>query len=443
MSALARWFFQRGYKVAGYDRVKTSLTTRLEAEGIHVHYEDNLDLVENNFKKKAKTLVIYTPAIPSDHRELQFFFSKKFEIKKRSEVLGLITQQHFTIAVAGTHGKTTTSSMIAHLLNGSEQGCSAFVGGIMTNYDSNLIIGSEQAPVVVEADEFDRSFMRLHPDFTIVTSIDPDHLDIYGDETTIQESYMDFMKLTDRKGNILLHEVVAEHVGEKLSRAFHSYGLQTAQIRAVNIRIEKGSFFFDYQGEVEIKDIKIQLPGLHNITNAVAAITAALHQGMDIETVRTRMQSYKGVKRRFEYIIRNEDIVYIDDYAHHPSEIEALLHAVRKLYPDSRITTIFQPHLYSRTRDFQDGFANSLDISDEVLLLDIYPAREKPIEGVTSAIIFDKLQKAVKYRYSKEDFPAILNQIKPEVLLTVGAGDIDTLVPEIKAFYTKNDKIEA
>ncbi len=442
MSALARWFFIRGTRVAGYDRVKTPLTTRLEAEGISIHYEDDIDLVPGDFQDRSSTLIIYTPAIPDDHKELMFFRSKDFDIKKRSEVLGLITADHFTIAVAGTHGKTTTSSMIAHLLNESKQGCSAFVGGIMTNYDSNLIIGNEDAPVVVEADEFDRSFLKLHPDFSVVTSLDPDHLDIYGESGHMEESYLEFMKLTDENGKILLHETVADKVSGRLARAFSTYGLKTSNISGLNLRVEDTSFVFDYRGEKVIEALKLNLPGFHNVNNAVAAITVALHQGMNESSIRTRMESYAGVKRRFEYIIKRDDLVYIDDYAHHPAEIEALLGSVKRLYPKKRITAIFQPHLFTRTRDFQDGFAESLSAADEVILLDIYPARELPIEGITSQVIFEKIKHGNKHRLSKANFPLILEELKPEVLLTVGAGDIDTLVPKIRKFYSKTEEIE-
>lgn len=442
MSALARWFQQRGSKVAGYDRVRTSLCARLEEEGMAIHYQDGIDFIDEIYKDREKTLVVYTPAIPSDHKELNYFFGNSFVVMKRSEVLGVITEDHFTIAIAGTHGKTTTSSMVAHILNGSKGGCSAFVGGIMSNYDSNLIVGGKDAPVVVEADEFDRSFMRLHPDFTVVTSIDPDHLDIYGDTHTIQQSYVDFMRLTDRDGKILLHEVVARHIGEKLARAFRSYGLESAEILAKNIRIEEGSFVFDYIGDYEIRNIKIQLPGFHNINNAVAAITAAIHQGMSAGQIREQVESYRGVKRRFEYLIRSPELVYIDDYAHHPSEIEALIISVRKLYSKKKITVVFQPHLYSRTKDFQEGFARTLDMADEVFLLDIYPARELPIEGVTSSIIYDKMKLEKKWRCSKEDFPSILDKTEVEVIVTVGAGDIDTLVNPIRDFYLKKHGLE-
>ncbi|MFY0687622.1 MAG: UDP-N-acetylmuramate--L-alanine ligase [Cyclobacteriaceae bacterium] len=442
MSALARWFNSRGAFVAGYDRVRTPLTSALIKEGIDIHFADSEALIPDQCKDSKQTLVVYTPAIPDDHNELHYFDLNGFAVKKRSEVLGIITKDHYTVAVAGTHGKTTTSSMVAHLLHGSEKGCSAFVGGIMTNYGSNLINGDRDAPVVVEADEFDRSFLRLNPNFSVVTSLDPDHLDIYGDSGEMHKSYLDFMQLTDPKGNILLHENVAEKVGDTLSRAFSTYGLESARIKATNIRVSDGCFVFDYEGEVSIKDLRLQLPGFHNVSNAVAAITAALHLQMTPEQISERIGTYKGVKRRFEYVIRRDDVVYIDDYAHHPSEIQALLTSVRKLYPDKRITAVFQPHLYTRTRDFQEGFAESLSAADEVILLDIYPARELPILGITSQVIFDKINHSNKHHMQKEDFPGCLDDLKPEVLLTVGAGDIDQLVPLIKEYYLNNTSHE-
>ena len=437
MSAIARWFNQRGAAVAGYDRVCTPLTSRLETEGIAIHYEDQVDLIPDWATHPTGTLLVYTPAIPADHKGYNYLKEKGTKLYKRSEVLGIITRDHYTLAIAGTHGKTTTSSMLAHLLHGSEQGCSAFIGGIMTNYDSNLIIGGEEAPVVVEADEFDRSFLRLHPDFTVVTSIDPDHLDIYGDQEEMQQTYVDFMQLTDAQGKIILHEVVANQVGDRLARAFTTYGLETATIRATNLRVESHRFVFDYEGETFIRDIRLQLPGFHNMLNATAAITAALHMGMAPADVRTRIESYRGVKRRFEYLVDQEDIVYIDDYAHHPSEIEALLTSVKKLYPGKKVTAIFQPHLFSRTKDFYEGFAHSLSLADQVILLDIYPAREEPVEGITSRLIYDRLQVDKEMKH-KEDFPQCLDAVETDILLTVGAGDIDTLVPGIESYYQKN-----
>ncbi|MBV6647569.1 MAG: UDP-N-acetylmuramate--L-alanine ligase [Cyclobacteriaceae bacterium] len=443
MSAIARWFNARGAKVAGYDKVSTDLTKSLESEGIEVHYQDDISLIPDWAKDQKNTLVIYTPAIPTSHTELNYFQNSGFILKKRAEVLGIITQDHYTVAVAGTHGKTTTSSMVAHLLSGGEKGCSAFVGGIMTNTGSNLIIGQKNAPVVVEADEFDRSFLKLYPDFSVVTSLDPDHLDIYGNAQSMHQSYLDFMQLTDSEGKVLLQENVAEIVGQKLAVAFETFGLKTAQIRAENIRIEKASFRFDYVGKITIRDLSLKLPGYHNVSNAVAAITVAVELGMSADVISTQLSSYLGVKRRFEYIYHEEDGIYIDDYAHHPSEIEAFLQSVKALYPGKKLLTVFQPHLFTRTRDFVDGFAQSLDLSDEVILLDIYPAREEAISGVTSKIIFDKMKLSSKHMLSKQDFPQTLDQFDFEVLVTIGAGDIDTLVPQIKTYFTNRMTSEA
>ncbi|MDH5608544.1 MAG: UDP-N-acetylmuramate--L-alanine ligase [Cyclobacteriaceae bacterium] len=440
MSALARWFRLNGLNVAGYDRTATALCLKLEEEGIPVHYQDDLSLVPDWAKNPKNTLIVYTPAVPARHSELSYFVNSGFEVKKRSEVLGIISEGHFTIAVAGTHGKTTTSSMIAHLLHGSQQGCSAFVGGIMTNYQSNLIVGNDQAPVVVEADEFDRSFLRLHPDVAIVTSMDPDHLDIYGDPEAMTSSYLDFMALTSPAGQILLHDGIADKAGNLLDQPYAIYGISGRGYRAENIRVEGGRFVFDYHGDEIIEGIRLGLPGYHNVSNAVAATTVALMQGMPAQVIRERLESYQGVKRRFEYILQQSGLVVIDDYAHHPSEIEALLKSVRTLFPEREVTAIFQPHLYSRTRDFQDGFASSLDLADRVVLLDIYPAREEPIPGITSDVIFDKIQCTNKQKASKGDFPSILDQLNPQVLLTIGAGDIDTLVPVIRDYYIKKEK---
>ena len=434
MSALARWFMQRGANVAGYDRVETELCKTLVAEGIDIHYEDNMDLVPKWALDKT-CLIVYTPAVPETHVELTYFRNKKFELKKRSEVLGIISKGHFTVAVAGTHGKTTTSSMVAHLLNGSSTGCSAFIGGIMTNYSSNLIIGDEEAPVVAEADEFDRSFLRLHPNLSVVTSLDPDHLDIYKDEKNMFKTYVEFMNLTDARGEVLLENEVAEKVDDILNRPYQTYGLDDGEFYSTNLRSEEGYSVFDYYGTSVIEGIRLLLPGSHNVKNATAAITVAAKMGMSDTMIKSQMESYTGVKRRFEYVIKSDDLIYIDDYAHHPSEISSLLHAVRELYPGKKITTIFQPHLYSRTKDFQNGFAESLSISDELLLLDIYPARELPIKGITSERIFEKVDLKTKSLHQLKDFPKVLQALDPEVLLTVGAGDIDTLVPKIKKYY--------
>lgn len=442
MSALARWFKSRGTTVAGYDRVQTPLCQQLESEGIRINYDDSLEALPDWAKVSTETLVVFTPAVPNTHRQLKFFREASFEILKRSQVLGLITKDHYTIAVAGTHGKTTTSSMIAHLLNDTEVGCSAFVGGIMSNYGTNLLIGNADQPVVVEADEFDRSFMRLHPNFSIVTSLDPDHLDIYGDPEEIENTYLDFIKL-NTTGEILLNENVAKQAGSKLDLAFDTYGQADADARAKNIRVKDGKFVFDYQGKESIEGIKLRLPGFHNVQNAVAAMTAALASGLDKDQVQTRMESYTGVKRRFEYHIDNPDLVYIDDYAHHPSEIKALLLSVKELYPDREITVIFQPHLFTRTRDFQDDFAKSLSLADKIILLDIYPAREEPIPGITADVIREKMDHSEVVVVSKEEAMDVLKGRNLDVLLTVGAGDIDTLVPIISNHYQNNHHVEA
>lgn len=440
MSALARWFKAREMKVGGYDRTETVLTKELVAEGMHVHYVDDPEFIPTEFLGRDKnTLVIYTPAVPKDHRELNFYRDSGFPVKKRSEVLGMITEGRYTIAVAGTHGKTTTSSMIAHLLNGMGGGVNAFVGGIMTNYNSNLIIGDEDAPIVVEADEFDRSFLQLNPNYTIVTAIDPDHLDIYGDEAEVNRCYKEFVEKTDPKGRILM----SSEAGLKIpGPQYTSYDIKLGDIVAESLRIVDGAFVFTYRkGRVKITDLFLHLPGYHNVQNALAAITVALDMGMSDKLIRTRLKTYKGVQRRFQFIKRFGTPVIIDDYAHHPKEIEALLRSVRVLYQKRKITVIFQPHLFTRTRDFLDGFAESLDMADEVILLPIYPARELPIPGVTSEIILEKMKLEQKRVCEKEELLALLEEIKPDVLLTVGAGDIDKEVPKIAALF-KTDEDE-
>ncbi len=441
MSALARWFKARGALVAGYDRAETPLTRKLAEEGIAVHYSDDIKFITGEFQDKETTLVVYTPAIPDTHTELKYFQTHEFQVKKRSEVLGIITKGHYTVAVGGTHGKTTTSSMVAHLLAGSEKGTSAFVGGIMTNYASNLIMGGPESPVVAEADEFDRSFLRLHPDHTILTSLDPDHLDIYGDESAMLKTYKEFLSL-NHEAKLLLHiDTVRQLDGQLGDLDYQSFGLEGADVTATNLSVQDGFNLFDYRGKQEIDGIHLQLPGYHNISNAVAAITVALDLGMSTEAVKERMASYRGVKRRFEYIYRGENKVYIDDYAHHPTEIEALLNSVKFLYPGKKVTAIFQPHLFTRTRDFQEGFSRSLSIADEVIMLPIYPAREEPIPGVTSEVILDEIT-TQKRLLTKADIPDVLESMDWEVLLTVGAGDIDQLVPEIKNYLENKETVE-
>ncbi len=443
MSALARWFNSRGANVAGYDRVSTPLTQTLEAEGIVIHYDDDVNLIPDQYKDKDSTLVIFTPAIPKDHKELNYLIENGFSIKKRSEVLGIITSSKYAIGVAGTHGKTTTSSMIAHILNESEKGCNAFVGGIMTNNNSNLIIGKEDAPVVVEADEFDRSFLRLHPNVSVVTSVDPDHLDIYGNPDAMKKSFGEYIQKTNASGKVFMNVAAVDKLSDIETAAQKvAYGFEQGEIQAQNLRIQDGEFVFDYVSDNNvIKDLKLLLPGYHNVENAVAAISVALNEGLSGEQIKASLASYKGVKRRFEYIIKDENQVFIDDYAHHPSEIRALVKSVRSLYPGKRITAIFQPHLYSRTKDFVDGFALELSKVDELILLPIYPAREEPIPGVESELILVKTELENSRTCQKGDLIDVIDQIKPEVLLTVGAGDIDQLVPKIAVHLNKGKEV--
>ncbi len=436
MSALARWFHAKKIPVAGYDKTESDLTKKLIEEGIDVHYEDQLDLIDDRFLTKEGTLVVYTPAIPAEHIELNYFRDNGFTVIKRSEVLGMITENHFTIAVAGTHGKTTTTSMIAHLLSHSRKGCSAFVGGIMANTGTNLIIGDENAPVVVEADEYDRSFMRLNPNYTIITSLDPDHLDIYGDETAMLDTYEEFVKKTPKEGKVLMHS----DAGFKINpgNKYISYAIRNGDAVADALRIVNGAFVFTYRyGMEKISDVHLEFPGYHNVENALAAITVAVDLGMDGREIRKLMRSYKGVKRRFEYVFRSPHATLIDDYAHHPEEINAFLKSVRSLAGKRKITAIFQPHLYSRTNDFKKGFAEALDKADEIILLDIYPAREQPIEGVSSKSIFDLMENEKKVMVAKEYLLDELENHNLDIVVTLGAGDIDREVPKI-AEYMKN-----
>lgn len=427
MSGLARYFKKRGADVQGYDKTSTPLTDALQSEGIPVLFLDDTSRIAGEFQKnEADTLIIYTPAIPADSAILNHFKSLGFPLKKRSEVLGIISKGMFTIAVAGTHGKTTTSSIIAHLLKDSGYDCSAFLGGIASNYNTNILFGDNDT-MVVEADEYDRSFLTLHPDIAIVTSMDADHLDIYGDAAHLTESFQLFASQV-KEGGILI-----KRKGLDLQNGQNYAANEDADIQALNIRVEDGSFWFDFKNRtVEIPDLQIALPGIHNIENAVAAIEVALLLNISLEKIRAALSNFKGVKRRFEVLVKSEKHIYIDDYAHHPEELRACLTAVKSLYPDKKLTTIFQPHLFTRTRDFAAGFAEVLAMTDELIMLEIYPARELPIEGVTSGMIMDKILISDKKILSKE---ATLDHIKnemPELVLTVGAGDIDTLVKPIK-----------
>jgi UDP-N-acetylmuramate--alanine ligase len=433
MSGIARYFHQRGVIVCGYDRTETALTASLMNEGIGIIFNDDPDYLPFAFQENdEQTLIVYTPAIPKDSAILNYFIDQGFTLKKRSEVLGILSKGMFCIAVAGTHGKTTTSSMVAHILKDSGNDCSAFLGGIASNYDSNVLFGTNQV-MVVEADEYDRSFLTLHPDIAIVTSMDADHLDIYGDPAHLTSSFQLFAAQI-KKGGQLIHRA-----GLALEDGI-AYAVESpAAIRAEKVRIEDGEFVFDFiSEEIKIPAIKLALPGRHNIENALAAIQAALILHVTAEKIKAALANFKGVKRRFEYIVKSENHIYIDDYAHHPEELKACITAVKTLYPNRKLTTVFQPHLFSRTRDFADGFAEALSMSDELWMLDIYPARELPMEGVHSEMILKKMSMKNHQLLTKQQVLDRVKNEQPELLLTVGAGDIDTLVEPLKHLL-KND----
>jgi UDP-N-acetylmuramate--alanine ligase len=427
MSGLARYFRHLGCVVCGYDKTSTPLTDELKSEGVCLIFDDYAALIPISFQTPDPgTLIIYTPAIPKDSQILNYFKNKGFELFKRSQVLGIISKSMFTVAVAGTHGKTTTSTMIAHILKDSGKDCSAFLGGISSNYHSNVLYGKNNI-VVVEADEYDRSFLTLYPDVAIITSMDADHLDIYGDHSHLTDSFKLFASQI-KPGGKLIHRK-----GLPLETGF-TYAVEAdADASASNVRIENGDFYFDFNNSnTSISNIKMGIAGMHNIENAVAAIEAALLLDVDADAIKSALGSFKGVKRRFEYIIKNDHQIFIDDYAHHPEELKACIRSVKKLYPGKKLTTIFQPHLYTRTRDFADGFAEALDLSDELIILDIYPARELPIEGVNADMILERMKIWNKRRCGKQEAIEVVKNEKPVLLLTVGAGDIDQLVQPLK-----------
>lgn len=451
MSAIARYFRSMGIRVMGYDKTESALTKELVAEGIEIHYEDFGSRIVDFGLKTEDCLVVLTPAIPKDHREWAWLREQGFTILKRSQVLGVITDAYKTIGVAGTHGKTTTSTLIAHILKSSKVDCAAFLGGISSNYGTNLLLhkhrnhdaeASEQAEdfrpwaddqfMVVEADEFDRSFLTLHPSISIITSTDADHLDIYGEHGALKKSFTDYASQTREGGTLILKKGLDIMPGIK--RPFFTYSnKEKADVYSHNIRIEGDEYIFDLNfGHKEIKDLKLGIPGMHNVENATAASAACITAGVTEMELREALASFKGVKRRFEYIIKRPGFVYIDDYAHHPEELRAIISSVKQMYEGRHIMAVFQPHLFSRTRDFVDGFAESLSLLDDVLLLDIYPARELPIEGVTSKIVFDKMTSARKVLCGKQEVIGLVKERKPEVLLTLGAGDIDRLIEPIR-----------
>lgn len=437
MSALARWFHRGGARVWGYDRTRTTLTDQLSAEGMEIHYDDSVDLIPAEVREdKAGSLVVFTPALPKDHQELNYLRNEGYKLMKRSEVLGLIAGEFPTVAVAGTHGKTTTSSLIAHILRVAGKDMVAFLGGVTANYESNLVTSgdrSEGTIVVAEADEFDRSFLRLFPQIAVVTSADPDHLDIYGNHDQMVSSYREFIGQVRDGGHLVIHESVADLLAAGTARIHtHTYGLSRGQFFAGNITAKRGFFEFELHGFAAVEKIELGVPGFHNVENAIAASVAASLCGVEIDRIREGLRSFKGVKRRFEFILQTPRVVFIDDYAHHPAEIKAFLTSVKSMYPERRLTVVFQPHLYTRTRDFAAGFAESLSLADELILMDIYPARELPIPGVDSDMIMKDVTSKVKVRCGKADLLEVLEGRDVELIVTVGAGDIDTFVQPIK-----------
>jgi len=441
MSALARWFQANGHQVSGFDKTETPLTQALQAEGIAVHYTDAVDNIPLEIRNnKAQTLVVLTPAIPATSVEWAWLREQGYDIRKRSQVLGVLTAGRPTIAVAGTHGKTTTSSMVAHLLHHAGLDAGAFLGGISVNLGSNLLLpASPQAPVVVEADEYDRSFLTLHPDVAIVTSTDADHLDIYGDQQALIDSFCQFVGQLKPGGTLLLNHTADPRVAAAVPPGTRvlRYGLTAAQgpdLFAANITAEGHQFSFDLHGPLgELAGLKLAVPGFHNVENMLAAVAAAQLFGVRETQLPEAVAAYRGVKRRFEFIVTSPTKVYVDDYAHHPREIEAFLRSLRALYPDKKLRVIFQPHLFSRTRDFAAGFSQSLSLADEVVLLDIYPARELPMPGVTAAMLLDGITAPVKSLQTKAQvLENAKNTATFDIVATVGAGDIDTLVPHLK-----------
>ena len=432
MSAIARYFISRGLVVAGYDKTPSDLTRQLEKEGMLIHYEENIDAIPAACKQPESCLIIYTPAIPAEHQELQFFRQHGFEIQKRAQVLGTLTREHKGLCVAGTHGKTTTSTMCAHIMHQSHLNCNAFLGGISKNYGTNYIL-SDSDYVVIEADEFDRSFHWLRPWMSVITSTDPDHLDIYGTKEAYLESFRHYSELIQPEGALIIHKglEMKEHLQDNVRR--YDYALQEGDFHAENIVIENGEITFDFVSPIEnVKGIQLGQPIPINIENGIAAMAMAQLAGCTADELRNGMKTFKGVDRRFDFKIKTDKLVFLSDYAHHPKEIYQSAKSIRELYRNRKITAIFQPHLYTRTRDFYKDFADALSQLDEVILTEIYPARELPIEGVTSALIYDNLRPGIeKQIIRKDDVLDLVKRRDFDVLIVLGAGDLDNQVPQI------------
>jgi UDP-N-acetylmuramate--alanine ligase len=436
MSALARYFNHYGKTVFGYDKTETTLTKQLQQEGITIHYHEDEAFVSDLFSKynKEDILVIYTPAVPKDFKEFVFAQNNQFNLQKRAWVLGEITKQFKTIAIAGTHGKTTTTTLVTHILKTAGIDCFAFLGGISQNYHTNLLLGdasNKDAYVVVEADEYDRSFLTLHPYITVITSVDADHLDIYDNANAMLETYTQFASQVKENGFLIVKKTVDNDLNLSNKRLIYSLNLDT-EYSANSIQIVDGQFCYNINSPIEpVNHVAIGLPGLHNVENSIAAVAVAQQLGIKGDDINKALRSFKGVKRRFDYRVKSSSVVYIDDYAHHPEELKASITAAKQLYPDKKIMGIFQPHLFSRTRDFADGFAESLDLLDVCVLLEIYPAREKPIEGINSQMLLDKMKSKQKHLVKKENVIEFLKTQSVEVVMTLGAGDIDTLIEPI------------
>lgn len=433
MSAIARYFMKKGKNVAGYDKTPSNLTRQLEQEGMDIHYDEDVDSIPEACKDKENTLVVYTPAIPESHKELAYFRQEGFEIEKRAQVLGMLTRTHKGLCFAGTHGKTTTSTMCAHIMHQSKNDCNAFLGGISKNYSTNYILSEKSDYVVIEADEFDRSFHQLRPWMSVITSTDPDHLDIYGTKEAYLESFRHYTTLIKPGGALIIHKGLEMKADVNSDVRVYEYALDEGDFHAGNIKIGNGKITFDFISPIEnVTDIELGHPIPINIENGVAAMAMAQLCGCTADELRNGMKTYRGVDRRFDFRINNENIVFLSDYAHHPKEIYQSAKSIRELYKDKKITAIFQPHLYTRTRDFYKDFADSLSLLDEVVLCDIYPAREEPIPGVSSQLILDNLKPGVEKKLiKKEEILDFVNTGDFEVLLILGAGDLDNYVPQI------------
>ena len=433
MSAIARYYLQRGLAVGGYDKTPTPLTRELEKEGALIHYEDNVHLIPEIFRNEVSTLVVYTPAIPADHTEFQYFIANHFDIQKRAQVLGTLTHTHKGLCVAGTHGKTTTSSMTAHLLHQSHVDCNAFLGGITKNYGTNYILAPQSDYVVIEADEFDRSFHWLSPYATVITATDPDHLDIYGTEEAYLESFRHYTELIQPDGYLVLHTGLKMQANPPAGVTTYSYSRNEGDFHAENLRIGGGRIVFDLVSPLgNIADIELGVPVGVNIENGIAAMALAQIAGLTPDEIRKGMLTFSGVDRRFDFHVRSDQKTYLSDYAHHPEEIRASIESIREVFPDKRIVGIFQPHLYTRTRDFYREFADALSLLDEVILTEIYPAREQPIPGVTSQLILDNLRPGIPHRLiQKKDVLDTVRHTDFDVLITLGAGDLDNYAEEI------------